>query len=714
MIKLGVGYDINLKTFLLILKNISAVLFLLFISFASCSFTSKNFNNPEKNKEQVLLEIVEHVLERAHFSPIEIDDAFSKKVFKSYLKNIDGQKRYFLQSDFDEFKKYETRLDDDLKNGDISFFYLTYDRLKQRIKEAEGVTKVIFGKPIDLNSNESINTDYDNLSFVKNKTELQTRWKQIIVFSTLSSFITKQKEEVTKKEKDAKYEPKKDEELRKESIEATQKTISEMFNMYNDITREEWFSIFVNAITETFDPHSNYMAPDVKEGFDRDMSGKFEGIGAQLQKKTDGIAITNVILGGPVWKGKLLEVGDQILKVGQGSAEPVDVVGMRLDDAVKLIKGPKGTEVRLTVKRVDGTIEVVPIIRDVVEIEETYAKSVVITANGKRYGLINLPKFYIDFEDVNQRNAATDVALEIEKLKKENIDGLIVDLRSNGGGSLKTVVDIGGLFIPKGPIVQVKSSRGSRDVLSDNDPKTQWDGSLVILTNELSASASEILAAAMQDYKRAIIIGGRQTFGKGTVQSFVDLNSFLRQNNYGDLGAVKITIQKFYRVNGGSTQLKGVESDVVVPDKYKYIDVGERDMPNAMPWDKIEAAKFIPWTNNANFEKAIENSKKRIAENAYLKLIDENAQYVKQQQKENVFPLNYEAYKKVIEKNEEQAKKFKAISDYKSDLKFSSVASDEAKIKTSEDLKLRRDRWHESLQKDVYIDEAVKVLEDLN
>ncbi|EKY07253.1 peptidase, S41 family [Capnocytophaga sp. oral taxon 332 str. F0381] len=714
MIKLGVGYDINLKTFLLIMKNISAVLFLLFISFASCSFTSKNFNNPEKNKEQVLLEIVEHVLARAHFSPIEIDDAFSKKVFKSYLKNIDGQKRYFLQSDFDEFKKYETRLDDDLKNGDISFFYLTYDRLKQRIKEAEGVTKVIFGKPIDLNSNESINTDYDNLSFVKNKTELQTRWKQIIVFSTLSSFITKQKEEVTKKEKDAKYEPKKDEELRKESIEATQKTISEMFNMYNDITREEWFSIFVNAITETFDPHSNYMAPDVKEGFDRDMSGKFEGIGAQLQKKTDGIAITNVILGGPVWKGKLLEVGDQILKVGQGSAEPVDVVGMRLDDAVKLIKGPKGTEVRLTVKRVDGTIEVVPIIRDVVEIEETYAKSVVITANGKRYGLINLPKFYIDFEDVNQRNAATDVALEIEKLKKENIDGLIVDLRSNGGGSLKTVVDIGGLFIPKGPIVQVKSSRGSRDVLSDNDPKTQWDGSLVILTNELSASASEILAAAMQDYKRAIIIGGRQTFGKGTVQSFVDLNSFLRQNNYGDLGAVKITIQKFYRVNGGSTQLKGVESDVVVPDKYKYIDVGERDMPNAMPWDKIEAAKFIPWTNNANFEKAIENSKKRIAENAYLKLIDENAQYVKQQQKENVFPLNYEAYKKVIEKNEEQAKKFKAISDYKSDLKFSSVASDEAKIKTNEDLKLRRDRWHESLQKDVYIDEAVKVLEDLN
>ena len=696
------------------MKNISVALFLLFISFASCSFTSKKFDNPDKDKDRVLLEIVEHVMINAHFSPVDMDDVFSKKVFESYIKSLDGQKRYFLQSDINEFKKYETLLDDNLKKGDISFFNLSYERLKQRMKEAEEINKTIFAKPIDFNSNDKINTDYEHLPFVKNKAELQQRWKQIIIFSTLSTYLTKQKEEASKKEKDAKYQSKGDDVLKKESVEATQKTLSDMFGIYNELTREEWFSLFVNAITETFDPHSNYMAPDVKEGFDRDMSGKFEGIGAQLQKKTDGISITDVILGGPVWKGKLLEVGDMILKVGQGTQEPVDVVGMRLDDAVKLIKGPKGTEVRLTVKRVDGTIEVVPIIRDVVEIEETYAKSAVILSNGKRYGLIYLPKFYINFEDTNQRNAATDVALEIEKLKKENIDGLIVDLRSNGGGSLKTVVDIGGFFIPKGPIVQVKSSRGSRDVLSDNDPKTQWDGSLVILTNELSASASEILAAAMQDYKRAIIIGGKQTFGKGTVQSFVDLNGFLRQNDYGDLGALKITIQKFYRINGGSTQLKGVESDIVVPDKYKYIDIGERDMPNAMSWDKIEPAKYTPWSNNANFDKAIANSQKRISENQYLKLIDENAQWIKQQQKDNIFPLNYEAYKSLIDKNEEQAKKFKAIADYKSELKFASTASDEAKVKGNEDLKLRRDRWHENLQKDVYIDEAVKVLEDLN
>ena len=317
------------------MKNISVALFLLFISFASCSFTSKKFDNPDKDKDRVLLEIVEHVMINAHFSPVDMDDAFSKKVFESYIKSLDGQKRYFLQSDINEFKKYETLLDDNLKKGDISFFNLSYERLKQRMKEAEEINKTIFAKPIDFNSNDKINTDYEHLPFVKNKAELQQRWKQIIIFSTLSTYLTKQKEEASKKEKDAKYQSKGDDVLKKESVEATQKTLSDMFGIYNELTREEWFSLFVNAITETFDPHSNYMAPDVKEGFDRDMSGKFEGIGAQLQKKTDGISITDVILGGPVWKGKLLEVGDMILKVGQGTQEPVDVVGMRLDEALK-------------------------------------------------------------------------------------------------------------------------------------------------------------------------------------------------------------------------------------------------------------------------------------------------------------------------------------------------------------------------------------------
>ena len=694
------------------MKNFSIALVLLFISFASCSFTSKKFDNPDKDK--LLIEIVQHILMNRHFSPVEINDEFSKQMHKSYLEHLDPQKRYFLQSDINEFKKYETRLDDDLKNDDLTFFNLTYDRLMQRMKEAQSVVKEIFKKPIDFSSKESINTDFEKISFVKNKTELQNRWKQIITFSILSTYITKEKEEKSKKEKDDNYKPKAAEELRKESVEASEKTLTELFSFYNDMIKEEWFSVYVNAITEAFDPHSNYMAPDMKENFDRDISGKFEGIGAQLQKKPDGIRITSIILGGPVWKGKLLEVGDQILKVAQGNEEPVDVIGMRLDDAVKLIKGPKGTEVRLTVKRVDGTIEIVPIVRDVVELEETFAKSAIIKSNNKNYGIINLPKFYIDFKDQQERNAASDVALEIEKLKKENVSGLIVDLRNNGGGSLKTVVDIAGLFIKNGPIVQVKSPRGRIDVLSDVDHRIQWDGLLVILVNELSASASEILAAAMQDYKRAIIIGGKQTYGKGTVQGFEELNNYVRQNSFGQLGALKYTTQKFYRINGGSTQLEGVKSDIVVPDKYKYIDIGERDLTNAMKWDKIDPVKFNIWENHNNFERAISNSNKRISESNQLKLIDENAKWIKKQQDENVFPLSYEAYKKVIERDEEEAKRFKAIADYKSNLKFISLPSDEAKVKDNEDLKLRRDRWHESLEKDIYVEEAVNVLNDLS
>ncbi|CEN34926.1 carboxy terminal-processing peptidase [Capnocytophaga cynodegmi] len=694
------------------MRNFSISLTLLFVSFASCSFVSKKFDDPEKDK--LLVEIIQHILTNKHFNPIDVNDDFSKQMYKNYIEHLDSQKRYFLQSDINEFKKYETRLDDDLKNDDLTFFNLTYNRLTQRMKEAQDITKDIFKKPFNFSSKETINTDFEKIPYVKNKAELQKRWERIITFSILSNYITKEKEEKNKKEKDANYKVKSDKELQKEAIETSEKTLLELFSFLNDTVKEEWFSVYVNAMTETFDPHTTYMAPDIKDNFDRDMSGKFEGIGAQLQKKADGIRITGIMLGGPVWKGKLLEVGDHILKVAQGDEEPVDIVGMRLDDAIKLIKGPKGTEVRLTVKRVDGTIEVVPIVRDMVELEETFAKAAIIEDGDKKYGIINLPKFYIDFKNHKERNAASDVALEIEKLKKENIDGLIIDLRNNGGGSLKAVVELGGLFIKNGPIVQVKSPRGRIDVLSDTDSRIQWNGSLVILVNELSASASEILAAAMQDYKRAIVIGGKQTFGKGTVQSFEDLNNYVRQNSFGDLGALKYTIQKFYRINGGSTQLEGVKSDIVVPDKYKYIDVGERDLINAMKWDKIDAVKFESWENQKNFEKAIQNSNKRISENAHLKLIDENAKWVKQQQDKNVFPLNHEAYKKIIEKDEEEAKRFKAISDYKSNLKFVSLPSEEAKIQGSEDLKLRRDRWHETLQQDVYIDEAVNVLKDLN
>ena len=393
--------------------------------------------------------------------------------------------------------------------------------------------------------------------------------------------------------------------------------------------------------------------------------------------------------------------------------EPVSIVGMRIDDAVKLIKGPKGTKVTLTVKRVDGTTEEETIVRDVVELEETYAKSSIVEKGDKKFGLINLPQFYFDMENYKERNAASDVKKEIIRLKKEGMEGLVLDLRNNGGGSLRTAVDIAGLFIKEGPIVQVASNGEKKEVLEDKDDEVVWDGPLVILVNEISASASEILAAAMQDYKRAIIIGSEQSYGKGTVQNLIDLNQWLRKNDMGDMGALKLTTQKFYRVNGGSTQLEGVKSDVVMPDRYSYIDVGERDYDNPLPYDKIEPASYDVWDGYIDFEQAINRSKARMAESSQLALIEENARWIKKRRDENLVTLNIADYTAEIEKRKVETKKFDSIDEYDNKMNYRSLENEIALMKQDTVLREKRKRWHKSLAKDIYVEEAVNVLEDL-
>lgn len=691
-------------------KNIVFLFSLLLVSFASCSFINKKFENPDKDK--LLMETLYYVIKNGHYNPVDINEEYSERVYKSYINYLDPQKRFFLQSDITEFEKHKKNMGEYLTNLDVSFFNLTYNRLMQRQKEAEKIYKDVLSKPFDFSKDEVINLDYENLPFSKNEKELKERWRKMLKFFTLSNFVIKEKEEATKKEKDANYKPKTEEELKKETTETTRKNFEDVFAVTSDMNRDDWFGMYLNSYAEGFDPHTTYFAPDLKERFDRDMSGKFEGIGATLQKKTEGIQITSIIAGGPVWKGKLLEVDDIILKVGEGNKEPVDVVGMRLEDAIKLIKGPKGTEVRLTVKKTDGTITVIPIVRDVVEIEETYAKSTLVKEGNKTYGLIHLPKFYVDFNSYKERNAASDMALEIAKMKAQNVSGLILDLRDNGGGSLKAVVDIAGLFIKEGPVVQVRSANGSVQVLQDTDKNIQWEKPLVILVNELSASASEILSAAMQDYKRAIVIGSKQTYGKGTVQAMVNLNQYVRNSNF-DLGSSKLTIQKFYRIDGSSTQLEGVKSDVVTPDKYKYMEVGERELEFPLPWDKIQSAKYTRWTDNAKFELAIVNSNKRIAEHPTFKLIDENAKWLKEKSDNNFFPLNYTAYKKQLEEEEEKTKQLKNALENASVVKCTPLPNEEEQMKTDEAFKQRRTRWYESLEKDLYVEEAIKVLNDL-
>ena len=520
--------------------------------------SANKFDDP--NKDKLLVELVSVVLDRLHYDPKIIDDDFSKSVYDDYIKAIDPQKRFLLKSDIENFDQYKLLIDDQIKSSSIDFFNLTYETLMLRVDEVESFYIDILDNPFDFNIDEDLNTDFEQLDYAVGLNDKISIWRKRLKLSTLDGFATKK---IVQEEKgsldDTEKELKSDIELEIESRNTILENLKDFFDFNDDLERKDWFSIYLNSIVNQFDPHTVYLAPQAKDVFDQNISGRFQGIGARLLKKNQQVEIAEIIIGGPVWKDKLLNVGDLILGVSQNpDEEPVDISIMKLSDAVDLIKGEKGTKVYLMVKRVDGGIEQVEITRDIVELEETYAKSSLIYQESKKFGFITLPSFYIDFNDYGQRNAASDIKKEILKLKNENVNGIIMDLRGNGGGSLKTAVDITGFFIDEGPVVQVKSIGGRKEVLKDTDPSVIWDGPLVILVNEFSASASEILAAALQDYNRAIIIGSRQTYGKGTVQNVLSLNQFISGNTYGELGFIKLTTDKFYRISGGSTQLEGV------------------------------------------------------------------------------------------------------------------------------------------------------------
>ena len=693
-------------------KNVVLGLFALLFAFASCSFTeSKDFETD--NKDKLLIDLITYVLEKGHYSPKQLDDAFSIEIYERFIDGLDPLKRYFLEEDLKRFEAYRLAIDDQLKNKELEFFDLVHQTLVRRIEEAKTTYKEVLADPIKFKSKE-IEVDYDALVYVNTKKELEERWLDQLSLSLLPAYESKlekfaREQSIEKEELDKKFLKEAEEEAREELI----KTLDEYYTFIDELDRDDYFASFLGAVAETFDPHTSYMAPSDKDRFDISMSGKFEGIGARLQKKPEGTTIVEVISGGPVWRGKILEVGDQILKVRQEDGEAVDISGMRLDDAIQLIKGPKGTNVFLTVKRVTGVVEEVAVVRDVVELEESYAKSTTIVDDNQKFGLINLPKFYVDFEDYSNRNAATDIKLEIERLKEENVEGIILDLRDNGGGSLQTVVDMAGYFIEEGPVVQVKASGNRKEVQEDNDASVVYDGPLVILVNELSASASEILAAAMQDYKRAIILGSSSTYGKGTVQNVIPLSNIIRSNDLGDLGALKLTTQKFYRITGESTQLKGVSSDIVMPDRYAYVDVGERDQDNPLAWDRIQAANFTTWDKQIDFHRVISNSNERLKANEYVSLLEEEAQWIKQQRDDHTATLGLEEYRKEKEELRERTERFKKLNDYDSKLSFSSLKYEEALFTKDSVLREKRNRWHKELARDLYVEEAVNVLKDL-
>jgi len=648
-----------------------------------------------------------------------MDDEFSRQVFDLYLERLDFTKKFLLKADVDKLKKYRDDLDDELRKNSTEFFDLSVQLIEKRIDEAEAYYKDILSKPFDYEKNEYIEVDDKKNDWAANKKALKNAWRKALKYQTLLEIDRKMKlQEEAEAKNDTTVEQKSFEELEKAAREKVRKRNEDWFRRLHQVEHFDRLSTFLNAIANDYDPHTGYFPPKDKEDFDISISGQLEGIGATLQEKDGYIKVVRIVPGSPSWKQGHLKANDLILKVAQGDKDYVDIVGMRIDKAVKLIRGKKGTTVRLMVKHVDGTMEEISIVRDVVIIEETYAKSVIVTTpeSGKRIGYIYLPQFYVNFNKKDGgRRCSDDVLKEIYKLKNEHIDGLIIDLRNNGGGSLPDVVKMAGFFIKDGPIVQVKQQGRPKGVLSDTDPAIYYDGPMAVMVNGNSASASEIFAAALQDYNRAVIVGSKFTFGKGTVQRFINLDQIVNssQDALKPLGALKLTFQKFYRINGGSTQLKGVSSDIVFPDNMMYLDYGERELEHHLPWDQIEPAHYTKVSSVPDLKKIEEASQKRIDSDPQFKMIREKAKRIKEVRDETRLSLNLKKFRDMQKKLDKENKKYsKLMSDttavevipLKADLQF--VESDTVKLASAK-------QWHKTLSKDIYIKETVHVLSDI-
>ncbi len=665
-------------------------------------------------RNQIMMGILLDGLSQAHYSPVKIDDAFSEKVYTLYVKRLDFGKKFLLQSDIDQLARYRREIDEEVNNGTFQFYKLSVDLITNRIKEKENWYKEILSKPLAFNVEEEYEIDGDKSKFAANETELKKEWEKMLKYQVLSRIDDALvRQEKAKEKNDTTVKIKIYDSLEVDARRKVLKANDDWFKRLNKISDKDRFANYLNTITNIYDPHTEYFAPKEKKKFDQGMSGQFEGIGARLQQRDGVIKISEIIVGSPSFKQGELKSGDEIHKVAQGAGEPVDVTTMDIDDAIELIKGKKGTEVRLTVKKPDGSFKVIPIVRDVVEIEETFAKSVLLNNNNKKIGYIYLPSFYTDFTRsgrADARKCATDMRKEIEKLKTQGIESLIIDLRDNGGGSLQEVVEMAGLFIQKGPVVQVKAKNNMINVMEDYNPDVTWSGPLSIMVNHNSASASEILSAAMQDYKRAVIVG-TPTFGKGTVQSFLNLDQFLlpQFDTIKPIGEVKITMQKFYRINGGATQLKGVTPDVVLPDPYEFIETGEKEMDFPMAWDEIPKADYLPF-NNLDVSKIKKSSEERVKKNPTFKLIEAEAKELKSKRDDTKYNLVIEKYRAEQKQWRDQNKKYEDLRKEITGFSVELLKQDVDKLSADTARLGRESRWAKNIAKDIYIHETTNIL----
>ncbi|PHI18971.1 tail-specific protease [Lewinellaceae bacterium SD302] len=688
---------------------------LLATGFFAFTLFSPQTGGSDEEKEAVIMQTVMRNLERYHFSPAELDDEFSTAAYRAYLDQLDGARLFFCKEDLDKLSGYRNLLDDQAREGKLDFFnavMAVYDA--NRIKTQEWYRDIL-SEPFDLEKGGTFEVREKESEWTPNAVAQRVYWEEYLLRDAIRR--VNQKMEEAAKDTTLTEQPTAIE-LEKEVREDILETFDNYYDRLDKAKRSQRLSSYINALTGMFDPHTNYLRPRDKENFDIRFSGRLEGIGATLQATDEYTKVTSLVVGGPAWKGKEIEEDDMIMAVRQDDQkEAVDIKGMTIDDVVDKIRGPKGTVVHLTVKKPTGEISEISITRDIIVIDDKFARSLILDGKeeGEQIGYIYLPSFYADFQNEDGHFSAEDVKVEIEKLKNVGVDGIILDLRDNGGGSLAEVVKMSGLFIEKGPVVQVKDRRDNLDVLRDTDPEVQYDGPLAIMVNNGSASASEIIAAALQDYDRAVIVGSSSTFGKGTVQRFIDLDRTIRgYEEVKPLGTVKLTIQKFFRVDGGSTQLRGVVPDIVLPDVYAYIESGEKRQENALEWTQIAPVKheqdaFII----GNIDLLRKRSAERVGNNATFALVEENATRFKRLRDRNTFPLSLEDYQQREQADDEEAKKYKKM--FKDEVVggVANLAVDLPTFEEDESKKDRNDEFIKDVKRDVYINETLYILNDL-
>lgn len=647
-----------------------------------------------------------------HYSDKQVDDELARAIFDLYLKQLDFQKRFLLKQDVEHLRSFAQQIDDNLLRGTIVLPQTGYEILTDRIGQVEKMVDSLLTEKIDHSTNDTMETDPEKLEFAGDENELKTRWRKILEAQIINRYLDLEEEYLADEKKIDK------EALWQEASDRVAKRFDDFFHRLHQETLQDHYDRFFNAVARAFDPHTNYMAPDRKEDFDIHMRGSLEGIGALLREEDGYIKVVRIIPGSASALEGRLQAEDIILAVAEKGEEPVEITDMRLRDAVRLIRGPKGTEVQLTVRKPDGAKDIIAITRDVVQIEETFVKHAVLDADGKKFGYINIPSFYRDFEKSRYgegRNSTQDTRDAIVALRNQGIEGIILDLRNNGGGSLVDAVDITGLFIDEGPIVQVKNSQGTKRVLEDDDETLVYGGPLVVLVNQFSASASEIVAAALQDYRRAIVVGGQHTHGKGTVQTIIDLNEnipLLHLRRYEDLGALKATIQKFYRVDGGSTQYRGVEPDIVLPSLFQHLKSGEQYLDYSLEWDQDAPAKYATYSDKVtDLQEIIDRSRERVKQSQGLVLIEEEAKRSTLRSKQTIIDLDIDSMRA---KREEERLAREKVGAHMGSLEEDQ--SDDTGIPedlAESDEQTSDAEWLVELDKDPYVAESQMIINDL-